>query len=102
MTENQPANLQMTVKDAAKLMNVSERLVYMSRRVVRSGRLDLVDAITRGDVTTDAALRIIDGPKPPPDRYAALVRAWNAACEEDRRRLLDAIAEATASASPHA
>jgi hypothetical protein len=68
MTPNETANLQMTVKDAAKLINVSERLAYMSRRVVRSGRLDLVDAITRGDMTIHAALRIIDGPKPQPDR----------------------------------
>ena len=102
MAPSETTNLQMTVRDAVKLMNVSERLVYRSRRVMRSGRLDIVDAITRGDTTTHAVLRIIDGPKPQPDRYAALVRAWNAASEEDRRRLLDAIAEATASASPHA
>jgi hypothetical protein len=102
MAPSETANLQMTVRDAANLMNVSKRLVYRSRRVMRSGRLDLVDAFNRSDMTTHAALQIIDGPKPPPDRYAALVRAWNAACEDDRRRLLDAIAEATASASPHA
>jgi hypothetical protein len=102
MAPSGTANLQMTVRDAVKLMNVSERLVYMSRRVVRSGKLDLVDAINRGDMTTHATLRIIEGPEPPPDRYDALVQAWNAASEEDRRRLLDAIAEAMASASPRA
>lgn len=38
-------------------MNVSERLVYMARRLLRSGRDDLVEAVDRGEMTVHAALK---------------------------------------------
>ena len=45
------ANLQtgMTVKQAAKALNVSERGIYDARRLIRTGRTDLVAAVERGD-----------------------------------------------------
>jgi hypothetical protein len=76
-------------KIVAKSMGVSERSLYYTKRVHRSGRQNLIDAIVRGEMTTHAALRIIE-PKQV-DRYAALVKAWNAASGEDRRRLLTAV-----------
>jgi hypothetical protein len=77
-------------KIAAKSAGVSERSLYYYKRVHRSGRQDLLDAIQRGKMTVHAAVRAIDGPKRV-DRYAALVKAWNAASGEDRGRLLTAV-----------
>jgi hypothetical protein len=85
------ANLQsmekLTVKALAASQNISERTIYYARRLMRSGRDDLVQAVQRGEMTINAALRIIDGPKPI-DRYANLVKAWNAASDDDRARFL--------------
>lgn len=55
-----PANLQsgLSVKTAAKLMAVSERLVYMARKLIRTGRTDLVSAVERDDLTIHAACQI--------------------------------------------
>jgi hypothetical protein len=72
-------------------MNVSERAVYMGRRIVRSGRSDLITAIERGEMSLNAALKIINGPKPP-DGYSALCRAWNKATEDEQARFLAALA----------
>ncbi len=84
------ANLQpaprLTIKQAAKLMNVSERLVYMVGRVKRL-RPDLYERIKRGELSAHAATRIMDGPKPP-DHFAALCLAWNRASEDDQARFL--------------
>lgn len=78
----------LTVRQAAKLLNVSERLVYMTKRVMRSGRQDLVDAIERGDISVHAALREIDGPKPKApradrdlDRLAEIYSLLHEACD---------------------
>jgi hypothetical protein len=68
----------------------SERMIYYVKRVHRSGRQDLVDAVKRGEMTVHAAIRALDGPKQV-NRYATLVKAWNAASGEDRRRLLTAV-----------
>ncbi len=89
-TTDRTANLQMTVGEAAKLMSVSERMIYSARRVQRSGRQDLIDAIELNEMTIHAALTHIDGVKQI-DRYAALSRAWNAANEDERGRFLAAI-----------
>ena len=80
-----------SAKAGALVAHVSERMIYYAARVQRSGRQDLIDAIRRGEMTVHAALRIIDGPKPI-DRYAALLKAWNAASDDDRQRLLIAAA----------
>ena len=46
------ANLQndITVKQAARLMNVSERSVYNAKRLCRSGREDLCSRVERGEL----------------------------------------------------
>ena len=87
------ANLQprMTVKAAAKVMNVSERTVYMARRVHRSGRQDLIEACQRGEMSLNAALRAIDGQTRPDDGYTALCKAWNKATEDEQGRFLIAV-----------
>lgn len=84
----QTANLQpsrVTVKDAARLMNVSERLIYMAKEVERL-RPDLVPRIEAGELSLNKALRLAKG-KPKPTSWDRLVRAWNNATEDDRARL---------------
>ena len=88
------ANLQPTVAQLAKLMNVSERSIYLARKVRRL-RPDLVPAIESGELTLNAAIEQVEG-KAKPSAWHRLVKAWNAASDEDRARL---IAEATESAA---
>ena len=54
------ANLQtgLTVKQAARLMNVSERNVYNARKLRRSGRDDLVARVECGELSINAALKL--------------------------------------------
>jgi hypothetical protein len=80
----------MTARQAAQQMSVSERSVYTARRIIRSGRQDLIDACERGEMSLNAALKQIDGP-PKQDRYAALCRAWNAANADEQGRFLVAL-----------
>jgi hypothetical protein len=86
------ANLQpgLTVKQAAQLMNVSERSIYKVRELQRTGRDDLCDAIMRGEMSIHAALKIAKPEKYDrrPDTLKALRRAWNAATEDERAWLL--------------
>lgn len=84
------ASLQMTVAQAAQIMNVSERSVYLARKVAGL-RPDLVPAIESGVLSVNAAIEQIDGKKKT-STWDRLVKAWNAATDEDRARL---IAEAT-------
>ena len=79
-----------TIKDAAKLMQVSERRVYYARKLRRSGRADLIEAARRGEITLHAALRIAY-PPPPKDGLRALLRAWRTATEEERGAFLQLI-----------
>lgn len=58
------ANLQMSVKDAALLLSVSERSVYTARKIARL-RPDLVPRIMIGDLTLNAAVALIE-PQPLP------------------------------------
>lgn len=74
----------LTVKQAARLMNVSERAVYMAAKVQRL-RPDLAEEIRAGRMSTNAALRIAEG-KSKPTSWDRLVRAWNNASDDDRRR----------------
>jgi hypothetical protein len=76
----------MTVKQAAQLMNVSERQVYLAKELVATGREDLVDTIMAGRMSLPAALKIAKPAKYDRrrNRYHDLVKAWNA-CSEDQR-----------------
>ncbi len=83
------ANLQtgMTVKQAAKALNVSERGIYDARRLIRTGRTDLVAAVKRGDMSVNKAL-VLAGEKQPVSAYQRLCRAWNACSEDEQGRFL--------------
>lgn len=88
------ANLQsgrLSVRQAAELMNVSERSIYTATRILRSGRQDLIEKIERGEMSLHAATRIFDGNDKQPDRFAALCRAWNKASEAERLLFLKSL-----------
>jgi hypothetical protein len=82
------ANLQkrMTVKQAAQLMNVSERLIYMARKVCECSE-ELSAKIEKGEMSVNEAYRLVTN-KAKPTKYDRLVSAWNAASDDDRERLL--------------
>ncbi|WP_117195113.1 hypothetical protein [Rhizobium terrae] len=86
---DQPANLQMTVKDAARLMNVSERSIYTARKITRL-RPDLVSRIESGELSLNAAAKMITN-RAGPTTYEKLIQAWNAASEDDQGRFLVAV-----------
>lgn len=82
------ANLQsprLTVKDAARLMNVSERMVYVAGVVLRL-RPDLAAKVEAGTMSMNEAHRIATG-KAKATSWDRLVRAWNNASDDDRARL---------------
>ncbi len=83
------ANLQtgMTVKQAAKALNVSERGIYDARRLIRTGRTDLVAAFERGDMSVNKAL-LLAGEKQPASAYQRLIRAGTACSEDEQGRFL--------------
>ncbi len=85
MTANLQTNF--SVAEAAKLMNVSERSVYMARKVQRSGRQDLIDAIEKGEISVNKAVSMLEN-KPKPTKYDRLVKAWGACSEEEKARFL--------------
>lgn len=87
-TATRTANLQarITVKQAALLMNVSERSVYMARKVHRL-RPDLAALIDAGQMTLNEAHSIATC-KAKGTPWDRLVSAWNAASDADRSRLL--------------
>ncbi|MEX0319029.1 MAG: hypothetical protein AB3N21_13810 [Ruegeria sp.] len=86
MTDDQPANLRprVTVKQAAELMNVSERSVYLARAVNRL-RPDLATEIEAGRLSINEAHRIATG-KSKPTCWDRLVKAWSAASPAEQKR----------------
>lgn len=89
------ANLQtprLTVRQAAQLMNVSERSVYKVRAIFRV-RPDLEPVIWDGTMSIDEAHRVAFGrAKPTPmDR---LVKAWNAVSDAERAMFVAHVTEA--------
>lgn len=88
MTTNEPAIMQsrMTVKQAARVMNVSERSVYTARAITRL-RPDLVPAIDAGTMSLAEAHRIATG-KSKATAWGRLASAWNNASDDDRARLI--------------
>ena len=111
------ANLQkhLTVKQLAKAFDVSERSIYMARRVRREGIPELAEECEGGALKLNAAIRLLAYP---PDRqreavnlvrsgaapsykallkgwhqptrrnYPPLFEAWDSAPEEERREFL--------------
>jgi hypothetical protein len=68
-------------------MNVSERSIYNARRLLRSGRDDLMAAVKCGDMSLNKALSIAYG-KRRTSRYERLAQAWSACDEDEQRRFL--------------
>ncbi len=77
----------MTVKESAKVAGVSERRLYMSRAVVRSGRQDLVAALERGEMKTGTAYRLARG-QPKETRLDRLKKAWRLATPTEREQFI--------------
>ena len=84
------ANLQMTTKQAAMVMNVSERSVYMARNISRL-RPDLADAVMSGTMSLNAAYTKIKE-KPKRSSRDRLLIAWNSATDDDKTWLLSHVA----------
>ena len=82
------ANLQprMTVKQVAAAFNVSERAIYMAKKVQRCSP-ELSAEVRAGRMSLAEAHRLVTQ-APKPTAWDRLLRAWNAASEEDRKRLL--------------
>jgi hypothetical protein len=74
------------VKQAAELMKVSERGIYMARKVLRL-RPDLEPEIMAGRMSINEAHRLATA-KAKPTSWDRLVKAWNSATDEDRERLV--------------
>ena len=87
-----PANLQsgFTVAQAARLMNVSERSVYSARKLLASGRDDLVAEVEAGRMSLHAALNLARPSKydERKDGLKALRRSWQQATDGERASFL--------------
>lgn len=78
----------LTVKQAAQLVNVSERSVYDARRLMRSGQTELIQQVGSGQMSLHRAL-LIAGLKKPPRKAANLQSLWLRATATERREFLD-------------
>ena len=89
---NTAANLQsgFSVKTAAKLMNVSERAVYMARELLAVDRPDLHHEVSARNMSILGALKIAKPEKygKKPNALGALLRAWEAATPDERDKFL--------------
>lgn len=81
------ANLHITVKQAAKFVNVSVRSVYGARQLKATGRDDLCAAVTAGTMSLHRAL-ITAGVKKPPKKDRGLFAAWKNATDGERESFL--------------
>lgn len=99
--------------DAAKEVGVSRRSVQTARKVINSGKDDLVDAVDAGKLTVSAAAEIVNEPdelrseiigsgrrrrwrreQPEPGKVASnsvelFLEVWEEASDEDRRTIYD-------------
>jgi len=72
---DETANLQsLTVKQAAALMNVSERSVYLARRVCREGIPELEQEVMAGRLNIHCAVRLLKFDHESQRRLVGLVR----------------------------
>jgi hypothetical protein len=75
----------MTRKQAAQLMNVSERMVAMAKELRRTERADLIEAIEAGRMTMHAALMVAKPEKyGPKKRGNPVIAAYRRASIEDK------------------
>jgi hypothetical protein len=88
----QSHHLRLTVKQIANLWNVSERMIYSARELIRTGREDIIAEVMAGRLKMHPALKLAKPEKygdgrnyrPGDDHYSALVRAWNRCTDEER------------------
>lgn len=85
---SETANLQhrITVKQAAKLMNVSERSIYMAAKICRI-RPDLEPEVMAGRMSLHEAYRLVTN-RPRATKFDKLLSAWRNASEDDQARFL--------------
>lgn len=78
-------NLHITVKQAARLINVSERMIYDARRLTRTGRDDLVTQVKAGEMSIHRAL-ILAGVKAPKAKMqiCTLKAAWQSSTQTEQ------------------
>jgi hypothetical protein len=90
------ANLQkLSVRQAARLMNVSERQVYKAGELFRIGREDLVTEVEAGRLALHAALKLAKPEKyrQEPDPYLSLMKAFLSAPKDARYRFISLLME---------
>jgi hypothetical protein len=88
---NASANVQtVTVRLAARALNISERLVYMGRELLNTGRDDLVRDVEGGRLSLHGALALAKPAKYGQARGSAgrLLGAWRRASDADRAAFL--------------
>lgn len=76
----------MTTKQAANAFAVGERSVYKAK-IVRRARPDLAEQVASGELSLDAAHKIVTEQKAPTG-WDKLWSAWSAASVEDKARLV--------------
>jgi hypothetical protein len=76
----------------AKNFGISERLLYYTLQLQRSGRTDLIEAVRRGEMSHAAACQKLTG-KRTPDHYRELWRAWSRCEDQEREQFLLRLAE---------
>jgi hypothetical protein len=77
----------LTLRQTAEVFNVSERLIYAARKVLRL-RPDLEPEVMSGSMSLNEAHRVATG-KSKPTSWDRLVRAWGNATDDDRARLIE-------------
>ena len=90
------ANLhRITVRQAAQIMNVSERTVFMARELMACARPDLARAVENGRLSLHAALAAVKPSKygKKPDRLTVLLKAWEAANKAEKSAFLAKVLE---------
>lgn len=89
---NKSANLhRMTIRQAAQVMNVSERMVKMAIELMKTGRNDLFLAVEGGTMSMHRALKLAKPEKydKPQDRLKVFKSSWNRATEAERLLFLN-------------
>ena len=88
---NRSTSKPMSVREMAREAGVSVGMISMALRVQRE-RPELLPLVMSGKLTLSRALgSMLNGRKP--DRYAALIRAWNRCTDAERVRFYEAITE---------
>ena len=75
-------------------VTATERGIYNARRLIRTGRTDLIAAVERGNMSLNKAL-MLAGEKQPASAYQRLIRAWNACSEDEQARFFVAVGWST-------